>query len=89
MIARMGKTDMVIKPIFQGDILLNNLTLNPLKNKNKKLHIEIPSIPVLKAGNKGESYCFKSDKKSVGSKIDNKPKIAESRKYMYLFIFLI
>lgn len=70
-----GKSAIVVKPIFQPDSLLNNFTPKPLKSNRPKLQIEIPSIAVLIRGNNGESYCFKSGRKNVGSTIEITPKI--------------
>ena len=74
-IASIGKSAIVVKPIFQPDKLLNNFTPKPLKSNRPKLQNEIPSIPVLIRGNNGESYCFKSGIKNVGSTIEIIPKI--------------
>lgn len=78
-ITKIGKSAIVVKPIFQLDKLLNNFTALPLKSNRPTLQIEIPSIPVLIKGNKGESYCFKSGKKNVGSTIETTPKTAASK----------
>ena len=78
-IAIIGKSAIVVRPIFQLDILLNNFTLKPLRSNRPKLQIEIPSIPVLIWGNNGESYCFKSDRNKVGSTIEITPKIEASK----------
>lgn len=74
-IAMIGRIAIVVKPIFQPDNLPNNFTPKPLKSNRQKLQIEIPSIPVLIRGNNGESYCFKSGRKNVGSTIEITPKI--------------
>ena len=74
-IAIIGKIAIVDKPIFHPDNLLTNFTLKPLKSNRLKLQIEIPSNPVLISGNNGESYCFKSGRKNVGSTIEITPKI--------------
>lgn len=70
-----GKSAMVVKPIFQLGNWLNSCTPKPLKSNRAKLHREIPSSPVLTMGNKGASYSFKSVRKKVGSTIEITPKM--------------
>lgn len=77
--ANIGKSAIVAKPIFQPHNLLSNFTPKPLKSNSPKLQIETPSIPVLIRGNNGESYCFKSGRKNVGSTIEITPKIEDNK----------
>jgi hypothetical protein len=46
-----GNKTMLINPIFQEGASLNNLTIKPDKRRNRKLYLEMPSIPVLSKGN--------------------------------------
>lgn len=54
-IAANGNKIILINPIFQEGASLNNLTIKPDKRRNRKLYLEMPSIPVLSKGNNGDS----------------------------------
>ncbi len=50
-----GNKAILINPIFQNGISLNNLTVEPDTRRKSKLYRENPSILVLINGNSGDS----------------------------------
>ena len=87
-IAANGNKIILINPIFQEGTSLNSLTINPEKIRKPKLYIDMPSIPVLINGNKGESECFKSSRKKTGKTIELIPNIAIVTIEIILFVFI-
>ena len=79
---------MLNSPIFQDETSLNSLTINPDKNRKIKLYFDMPSIPVLIKGNKGESYCFKSSRNNVGKIIELIPNSAIDTNEIIFFVFI-